>query len=175
MAETGRKSRRKHRPTKDRVLQARIPQDLDTELRVRAEQWGLSVSTVVRNVLLHTFDLVEGVVADSAQLARVMQGREALPHKALPDLSEPGNEAGVVGWQEIVLNRNGVCEECNEILARGQRAAVGLPVQPRPVLLCLSCLAGLFPTDDDQAVTAQSPPSAGSGKKPARRRDQDSP
>jgi hypothetical protein len=175
VAETGRKRRSKHRATKDRVLQARIPQDLDTELRVRAEQWGLSVSTVVRNALLHTFDLVEGVVADSTQLARVMQGRKAPYLKALPELSEPGSKADVVGWQEIVLNRNGVCEECNEILARGQRAAVGLPVQPRPVLLCLSCLAALFPADDDQSVTAKSPPSAGSGKKPARRRDQDSP
>ena len=173
MAETGRKSRRRHRPTKDRVLQARIPQDLDTELRVRAEQWGLSVSTVVRNVLLHTFDLVEGVVADSAQLARVMQGRAAPPHQALPDLPEPGNEAGVVGWQEVVLNRNGVCEECNAILARGQRAAVGLPVQPRPVLLCLSCLAGLSPADDDQSATEKSRSTADAGIRPARRREKD--
>ena len=173
MAGAGRKSRRKQRPTKDRVLQARIPQDLDTELRVRAEQWGLSVSTVVRNVLLHTFDLVEGVVADSAQLARVMQGREPPPHQALPDPAGPGDDAVVVGWQEVVLNQNGVCEQCNEILARGERAAVGLPVRPRPIMLCLTCLATLFPADDDQPVTAKSQSSAAPKNKPTGRRKQD--
>lgn len=75
------KSRRAgtRRLRKDRVLQARIPSHLDEELRERAEQLGLSVSTVVRNVLLHTFDLVEGVVADSAEIARVIQKRQTRP------------------------------------------------------------------------------------------------
>lgn len=147
------KTRRKYRPTKDRVLQARIPQQLDTELRDRAEQLGMSVSTVVRNVLLHTFDLVEGVVSDSAQLARVVQGRETTAQAAVPDSAQPDNAGGVVGWQEAVLNRNGVCEQCNAILTRGERAAIGLPVLPRPVLLCLRCLAGLEPTEGEQTAT----------------------
>ena len=77
MPESSKRGRRKRRQTKDRVLQARIPEQLDEELRDRAEQLGLSVSTVVRNVLLHTFELVEGVVTDSAQLARAIQGRES--------------------------------------------------------------------------------------------------
>ena len=67
-------ARAKRRATKDRVLQARIPEQLDDELRDRAEQLGLSVSTIVRNALSHTFDLVEGVVSDSAQIGRVLQG-----------------------------------------------------------------------------------------------------
>ena len=61
MTDTRRRSRGKRRLTKDRVLQARIPEHLDEELRDRAEQLGLSVSTVVRNVLLNTFELVEVV------------------------------------------------------------------------------------------------------------------
>ena len=65
-----RRKRRSRNQTKDRVLQARIPEQLDEELRDRAEQLGMSVSTIVRNVLLHTFDLVEGVVTDSSQIAR---------------------------------------------------------------------------------------------------------
>ena len=67
MSEPTRKKRRTTRQTKDRVLQARIPRHLDDELREHAEQLGLSVSTVVRNVLLNTFQLVEGVVADSTR------------------------------------------------------------------------------------------------------------
>ena len=149
MSDRGRRSKSKRRQTKDRVLQARIPQQLDEELKDRAEQLGLSVSTVVRNVLLHTFDLVEGVVADSAQLARVIQGRK-VPSPTPASLEPPdnGDEAAVIGWQEAVLNRNGICEQCNEILPMGQRAAVGVPVQARPVLLCLDCLAGLNPAPE---------------------------
>lgn len=157
------------------MLQARIPQHLDTELRDRAEQWGLSVSTVVRNVLLNTFDLVEGVVADSAQLARVAQNRETLPQDADPDSAQPDNDAGVIGWQEAVLNKNGVCEECNAILARGERAAIGLPVGPRPVLLCLACLAGLEPTGDKQTATGASRPLPAARKKSAQRRKKTTP
>lgn len=173
MPASGRKTRRKYRATKDRVLQARIPQHLDTELRDRAEQWGLSVSTVVRNVLLNTFDLVEGVVADSAQLARVVQNRETLPQDVDPDSAQP--DAGVIGWQEAVLNKNGVCEECNAILTRGERAAIGLPVQLRPVLLCLGCLAGLEPTGDKQTATSASRPLPAATKKSAQRRKKTTP
>jgi len=146
VADTGRRKRRTRRRTKDRVLQARIPEDLDHELRDRAEQLGLSVSTVVRNVLLHTFDLVEGVVTDSAQLARVIQGREtpdATPALPTREPAGPGPEAAVIGWQEATLNRNGVCEQCNAILAKGDSAAIGVPVQARPALLCLECLGAL--------------------------------
>jgi hypothetical protein len=148
MAERKSKSRAKSRQTKDRVLQARIPRDLDEELRDHAQQLGLSVSTVVRNVLLNTFELVEGVVADSANLARVIQGRKPRTQARLPALSAQNEtETGVVAWQEAVLNRNGTCEQCNAILHRGERAAVGLPVRTRPVLLCHACLAALSTPD----------------------------
>lgn len=131
------KGKDKRRQTKDRVLQARIPEQLDDELRDRAEQLGLSVSTVVRNVLFNTFNLVEGVVSDSADIARVITGQE---------VSSPAPEAAqapVLAWQEAVLNQNGVCDQCNAILPRGERGAVGVPVSARPVFLCVDCLAVL--------------------------------
>ncbi len=138
MPKTTKASARKPRQTKDKVLQARIPEELDEELRGRAEKLGLSVSTVVRNVLFNTFNLVEGVVADSAQLARVFKETET-----------SNSEADVIGWQEAVLNLNGICDTCNAILKTGQRAAVGVPAQARPVILCLDCLASL--SDDNPA------------------------
>jgi hypothetical protein len=99
------------------------------------------VSTVVRNVLFHTFNLVEGVVTDSAQIARVLKAREA---------------PAVIGWQEAVLNKNGICEKCNAILPTGTRAAVGMPVQAPPALLCLDCLAALSATADADSKDADS-------------------
>ena len=75
------KTPRKRSQAKDRVLQARIPEQLDEELRGRAEQLGLSVSTIVRNVLLHTFDLVEGVVTSRASDLPVLPGITPLPRR----------------------------------------------------------------------------------------------
>jgi len=155
MPKTTKRGGRKRRQTKDRVLQARIPEQLDEELRDRAEQLGLSVSTVVRNVLLHTFELVEGVVTDSAQLARTIGGREPLspPPPALeaPDPAAQIGETPVIGWQEAVLNRNGICDECNAILTMGERAGVGVPMQARPVLLCMNCLTALGAGNGDDS------------------------
>ena len=142
---------RKRRQTKDRVLQARIPEQLDQELRERADQLGLSVSTIVRNVLTNTFNLVEGVVADSAQIANALHRGDSPPPPSPHPAAE--TEAEVIGWQEAVLNQNGVCESCNAILATGDRAAVGLPVQPRPVLLCLDCLGNLSSPADESGAS----------------------
>ena len=147
MQDKTRRRGRKSQQTKDRVLQARIPEQLDDELRDRAEKLGLSVSTIVRNVLMHTFDLVEGVVIDSSQIARVLTGRDS-------GTSDTDMET-VIGWQEVILNRNGVCEECNVILPLGQRAAIGVPTGPRATLRCLQCLAALPSSVEDAATTAK--------------------
>ena len=154
---TPKKKHRKSRQTKDRVLQARIPRDLDEELREQAEQLGLSVSTVVRNVLLNTFQLVEGVVADSSQLARVIQRRKSRtrPHPEASGRSDDETDTSVVGWQEAILNLNGICDQCNCILHKGERAAVGVPSAARPVLLCLECLAEVSNQDGDTGGDAE--------------------
>lgn len=144
MPDSTRRRNRSRQQTKDRVLQARIPEHLDDELRDRAEQLGLSVSTIVRNVLLHTFDLVEGVVTDSSQIARALTGRRATPSEATPTDT-------VIGWQEAILNKNGVCDECNAILPVGERAAIGVPTGERATLLCLDCLVSLSPGAENAA------------------------
>ena len=145
------RGRRGTRTTKSRVLQARIPEDLDDQLRVRSEQLGLSVSTIVRNVLQHTFELVEGVVTDSAQVGRALQGQAAAHDQAASPPAQEDQDTEVVGWQEAVLNLNGTCEQCNVILPRGKRAAVGIPLQRRPIFLCLECLEGFYQHEDEQA------------------------
>ena len=141
----------KRRDIKDRVVHARIPEDLDAELRDRAGRFGISVSTIVCNVLMNTFDLVEGVVHDSAEIARAFQGRrpavDESPQARASSAASPGADAPI-GCQELVLN---VCEHCNAILSRGKRAAVGIPVGDRPRLSCLDCLASLGAADPEMA------------------------
>jgi plasmid stability protein len=151
MTERRKVAKKNQRRTKDRVLQARIPEDLDEELRDRAATLGLSVSTIVRNVLMHTFDLVEGVVTDSAQLARLSRGRDQAPSPRASQEQESTaslQPAAVIAWQRAVLNLNAICDQCNAVLHKGDEAAIGIPLPARPVFLCLDCLAGLPPGND---------------------------
>jgi hypothetical protein len=90
------------------------------------------VSNLVRNVLLNAFGLVEGIVVDSARIA------ESTKKEAASD------DDAVIGWQELVLNLNAVCLECNEILTKGSTAAIAVTqgVGIRPVI-CMKCLEEL--------------------------------
>ena len=136
----------------EKVLHARIPGSLDREIKRRARGLGMSVSTVVRNVLLHTFDLVEDIVTDSANIALSIAGDE----ETLPPTAPRGRRAGadheddVLGWQEAVLNLNAVCGRCNAILAKGTAAAIGIRETPGPrSIICTSCLAALRPSGSE--------------------------
>lgn len=141
---------------KDRVLHARIPEYLDEELRNQAGRLGISVSTIVRNTLLHTFDLVGDIVRDSAQIARNLGypiGPIAIARNSTtqPDIARHvSGDAPVLAWQPGVLNVNGVCDQCNAILPKGSRAGIGVPARERAVFLCLECL---------QKLEANAPPS----------------
>jgi len=71
---------------KERVIATRVPEALDHAIRRRATSLGLSVSNLVRNVLQNSLGLVEDIVADSAEIARLARGdrqRKAPPPAAL--------------------------------------------------------------------------------------------
>lgn len=122
---------------KERVLHTRVPPSLDDQLKQRARSLGMSVSTIVRHVLLNTFGLVEDIVTDSTNAALVLGGQDPLTP---PD----EGRGAVLGWQEAVLAVNAVCSRCNAILRKGRRAAIGVRERPgTPVFLCPKCLAGL--------------------------------
>jgi hypothetical protein len=139
---------------KERVIHTRVPERLDAQLRKRAEDLGISVSNLVRNVLGHAFGLVGDVVADSHAIARAARGDAA---KAAPQSPpqpqqqpaqpqqpalqpQPASFDDVLGWQPIVLGKNAVCVRCNAILPRGTDAAVGLGTT---LVACLACLEEL--------------------------------
>ena len=131
--------RRGRRDRKDKVLHTRIPRQLDQYLKEHAEDLGLSVSSMVRNVLLNSFSLVEGVVMDSASLA-LGQSRSAPQDVNAPDL---GSSQAVLGWQALTLNVNAVCHQCNDLMPKGSAGGLGVPTSERPLFLCGNCLAQL--------------------------------
>jgi hypothetical protein len=129
---------------KERVLHTRVPESLDRHLKHRARRLGMSVSTVVRHVLLNTFGLVEDIVNDSADVALALTGDVSEPpiprlRGGRPAAVTAGGE--ILAWQEAVLNLNAVCEHCNALLRRGVRAALGIrDGAGSRVIICQSCL-----------------------------------
>jgi hypothetical protein len=140
---------------KERVIHTRVSETLEQELKDRANELGVSVSNLVRNVLQNAFGLVADIVADSTAVARsatVGAGRRpdaaAAPPSPKPPSDMPDSPAkvpaapagAVIGWQRIVLNLNAICVKCNDILPRGSDAALGITDGGGRPILCLRCL-----------------------------------
>ena len=120
---------------KQKVLHTRVSADLEKDLKSKAAHLGISVSNLVRNALLNTVDLVEAVVADSARVAG------SAKNLANPDSPPVQDQRPVVGWQEVTLNLNAICTQCNTILPKGEKAVIALPiVSHQPRTRCLDCL-----------------------------------
>ena len=123
---------------KEKVLHTRIPESLDEEIRGHANQLGVSVSNLVRNILQNAFGLVGDIVADTTSIAQSTRAATRPAPPAPPPAPAPGQ---VIGWQEALLNLNAVCDRCNAILPRGTRAAIALfDVPGARVFRCLNCL-----------------------------------
>jgi len=147
-------SRRGRKPAaeaerKDRVIQTRVPKDLESTLKEAAERERVSVSHLIRNVLEDTFHLVDNIVADSAQLVDTV--RRDAARLAASARGDKGTEAGapdgdtpwqqVEAWQEVIVNRPCPCAFCGTQLGRGQPALRGLgDGKGASVWLCPGCL-----------------------------------
>jgi hypothetical protein len=154
----------------DRTVQARVPRALESTLKREARRRRLTVSHLIRNVLEDAFQLVDdvvanvdGLVADSVQLARRVGGearrmadavrepgrsrpsREPpapAPRPEPPDrFAGPGRLADVLAWSCVVLNRDVTCSACDTAVGRGAEGWMGLgddPAGPR-TWLCVAC------------------------------------
>jgi hypothetical protein len=129
---------------KERVIHTRVPESLEAELRKRAQELGVSVSNLVRNVLGHAFGLVGDVVADSHAIARAARGERSEAAKPGPAAEPPPDPGDVLAWQPIVLGKNAVCSRCNDLLPRGRDAAIGVAEHGGGrVIVCTTCLEEL--------------------------------
>jgi hypothetical protein len=112
---------------KERVIHTRVPESLEAELRRRAQDLGISVSNLVRNVLGHAFGLVGDVVADSHAIARAARG-------------ERKRGRDVVAWQSLVVVKTTACTRCEVLLAKGTPAAISVHEDGSPgAIECLPC------------------------------------
>ncbi len=121
---------------KQRVLHTRVSEELDEELREKAAGLGVSVSNLVRNILLNTVEMVEDLVADSSSIARAASKDKPPAAPKVPD-----TKLQLLGWQELQLHLNALCEVCNAVLAKGSTAKVAVFSAPTaPVFRCASCI-----------------------------------
>ena len=121
---------------KERVIHTRVPESLEAELRKRAQDLGISVSNLVRNVIGHAFGLVGDVAADSQAIARAARGESKRAGGAASN--EPTE---VIGYQELVLAKNAICTRCNDILPKGRKAAIAIGGDRQ--IVCPKCLEEL--------------------------------
>lgn len=141
-------SERRHRssrPRKDRLIQTRVPRDLEQALKRQAEQRRLSVSHLIRNVLEDAFDLVDGViehvdvlVADSQDLGRqVRRDARDLARRAqgVGRRTEPGEEpsgAGPDGDSARADRPSGAASEGAGPQQGGPQGPAGAPAPQAP-------------------------------------------
>jgi hypothetical protein len=131
------------RELKERVIHTRVPESLEHELRKRAEDLGISVSNLVRNVLGHAFGLVGDVVADSHAIARAARGERGRAGAEMGASSRAPID-GVIAWQPIVLAKATICARCAEPMAKGRAAAIGITDDGRPgPFVCQPCMEAM--------------------------------
>ncbi len=125
---------------KERVLHTRVSVDFEEALKRTATELGTSVSGLVRHTLARTLDAVGHVMTETGGAAQNFRVGWVSP------VQEPSGEQSptVLGWQELVLNLNAVCVDCNAILPRGTKAARAVYEGAGPrQFLCGECLGKL--------------------------------
>ena len=127
---------------KDSIIQARVPEELSEQLQKEAKRKRVTVSQLIRHVLEDTFDLVDDVVAttrnlgevvkrDALRIAESAKGQRPLSAREPAVKYEPRSDSAALldsvdAWQDVIANREVVCAKCGNVIARGERALLGL-------------------------------------------------
>ncbi len=149
------------RERKDRLIQTRVPESLESALKEEATRRRLPVSQLVRNILEDTItivgDVVDGVdaiVQDSIKLGRNV-GQTVARARASSEPAAPAappvegeDLSDVFAWNPVVLHRDAACSRCRAALVAGTSAFVGMRDEPARgrAWLCAECIVQLGPS-----------------------------
>ncbi|TVR04823.1 MAG: hypothetical protein EA398_01015 [Deltaproteobacteria bacterium] len=144
-------SRRQGQTLKDKVLNARIPEELDRELRLQAERLDVPVSQLVRNILQRTVDLVGNFSGNVEHLITdVVEDVAGFRDCAGSDGDRSALEkrlTRVLGWQEVRLQRTARCAWSARSMEPGEVAHLGIMDDGTPsVVLSPEGLDSMFAT-----------------------------
>ncbi|MEK7321843.1 MAG: hypothetical protein AABZ84_02045 [Pseudomonadota bacterium] len=118
---------------KEEYLGARVPRELKDKVIERADQLGIPVSILIRNVLEEVFrdDGTNPLGQPKLSVDMGADTRNAAAANQFPT---------VLGWEAIKLNRAVVCSSCNARLQAGAYVTLGFgsPGQEH-IILCDVC------------------------------------
>ena len=110
---------------KEEYLGARVPGELRAKVIDRANDLGIPVSILIRNILEEAF-------ASPASGAAAVRDRSPVP--------DTNDYPGVIGWEQITLNRLMTCTGCARQIEAGARVTLGLTSPGEDhVILCSNC------------------------------------
>ncbi len=113
---------------KQEYLGARVPKELRDKVIAKAESLGIPVSILIRNILEKAFS--DTALNDDANRA---------PDKTQIPAGD-GRFPGVIGWEDITLNKSIPCSACRRRIGAGTVVMLGLGVPGEDhVILCDKC------------------------------------
>ena len=121
---------------KEEYLGARVPRELRGKVIARANELGIPVSILIRNILEEAFSANNVTTTDS--------GAGVDEAAATDSANEPGPSVtdfpSVIGWEQITLNRPMTCTGCGHRIEPGVRVTLGLTSPGEEhVILCSNC------------------------------------
>lgn len=123
------KARASAQKRKEEYLGARVPRELKARVIARADEMGIPVSILIRNVLEEAF----ATGGDSQEHGTPSQRDTA-------GGGQTKKYPGVIGWEEITLNKAMNCTSCGSLVAEGAVATLGLAMAgENHVILCADC------------------------------------
>jgi len=116
---------------KEEYLGARVPRELRAKVIDRANELGIPVSILIRNVLEEAF----------SETAAGTAGMQAAAGDSQP-VADSYDYPDVIGWEQITLNRPMTCSGCARQIDAGSRVTLGLTSPGGDhVILCGNCKA----------------------------------
>ncbi len=113
---------------KEEYLGARVPKALKERIMARANELGMPISILIRRVLEDAFG------ADVSAEVGVAEPDASVGQSASRDYED------VIGWKEVELHRERVCDGCGEPIKARNLATMGFTQSDNNfVILCAAC------------------------------------
>lgn len=122
---------------KEEYLGARVPRELRGKVIARANELGIPVSILIRNILEEAFPPGNDTMAGAAAEAGPGVAATASGNVSRTPVTEFPN---VIGWEKITLNRPMTCTACGRRIEPGVRVTLGLTSPGEEhVIICGTC------------------------------------
>lgn len=113
---------------KEEFLGARVPKELRNRVIERANELGIPVSILIRNILEDAFS-----------------GDKAPQSSQTGSSAENKKYTELLGWEQITLNKSIVCHHCGSDMNQGDNAHFGIgDPKGRQIVICEQCSKALL-------------------------------